>query len=179
MSLYRCFYISIHVRECVEIYNRKRLRSRVSSAGNQKPMHQKARAWMWRTCVDARDRALSSIFFFLAIPATYTTSHKRIPPKTATSGPSEHPEAERRGEAADCARSTSFDLNVMRCTAKQYTWSVTHPPISGYGIAALATGNPPVILQCYASFRKYSLNSNRSTILNILHIMARIYFTRS
>jgi len=70
--------------------------------------------------VSMHEIALSSIFFLY----WHTASHKRIPSKTATSGPSEHPEAERRGgEAADCARSTSFDLNVMRCMriAKKYT----------------------------------------------------------
>lgn len=100
-----------------------RARAHVSSLGNQKPMHQKAGTRVNMTCVCRCTGSRSHRFFFFYI-GWHTASHKRIPPKTATSGPSEHPEAERRGgEAADCARSTSFDLNVMRCMriTKQYT----------------------------------------------------------
>lgn len=142
-----------------------RARTPARSETRNRCIRKQARAWMWRACVDARDRAL--IDFFFTLPGT-RPSHKRIPPKTATSGPSEHPEAERRGgEAADCARSTSFDLNIMRCirTAKQYTRaSVTSTDLHTPRIRCRYAGNrkPAVIFQCQKSFRKY----NRSWIVN-------------
>lgn len=107
---------------------------RITSFGNQKLMHQEAgghahRECDVRVCWCTQDRALIDFFFNLASTQRRISEFHRRP---RTSGPSEHPEAERRGEAADCARSTSFDLNIMRCIriTKQYTLEASYPPIS-------------------------------------------------
>lgn len=91
--------------------------------------------------------ALSSIFFFT--PAGARCPHKQIPPKTATSAPSEHPEAERRRESRRLRKvhviwSEHHEMYAYS-VAKEYTRSVTSTDlyIPHVFIAALATGNAP------------------------------------